>query len=339
LELPESNRALKAVRSVKQVACLAGANSINQTPERWGVHGTDLGSMFDKDGKLYMVFGDTYGCCIPGTGGPGNATDWRYNVMAVITDRKPADGLTFDTMITDTPDHAKQLLPKNLGDVTIIPTYGVAVGDQMFLHYMGVLSWGEPGRWVLSESGLAVSEDDGMTWSKKTGIRWSTRSNFGQVAFVKHADDLFLFGVPGGRFGNVCLAKTPQAGVLDPTAYRYFAGLENGAPCWSQVETDAAAIVSAPVGELSVIWNEYLQRWIMTYLDEKLAAIVVREAQELWGPWSPPLSLVSSQGFPGLYGAYMHSWCVENDGQVIYFAMSQWGPYAVYWMRADLEKV
>jgi hypothetical protein len=76
----------------------------------------------------------------------------------------------------------------------------------------------------------------------------------------------------------------------------------------------------------------------MTYLDSGQKALVIREAANLWGPWSPPLPLASDQGFPGLYGAYMHPWYVENDGETVYFTMSQWGPYAVFLMKAKLAK-
>lgn len=337
-ELPEADRALKAVTGVEQVACLAGKDSINETGEKWGVYGTDLGSMFDKGEKLYMVFGDTFGCCPPGTGGPGGAGDWRYNVMAVTGDRDPQDGLTFDAMITDRPNHAKQLISKEFTDTTVIPTYGVAVGERMFLHYMGVKVWGDPGKWTLSSSGLAYSDDDGKTWHKDSGVSWDSGSNFGQAAFVKEGSDLYLFGIPGGRFGGVCLARVPQAEVLNQQAYRYYAGQPGGEPVWSAEEKDALLIVPGPVGELSVIWNAYLERWIMTYLDETRAALVIREAREMWGPWSPPVTLVSGSKYPALYGAYMHPWYVENDGETIYFAMSQWGPYSVFWMKASLVK-
>jgi hypothetical protein len=136
----------------------------------------------------------------------------------------------------------------------------------------------------------------------------------------------------------VSLARVAQDKVLEANAYRYYSG--SGAPgtAWSAEEAAAATIVPAPVGELSVMWNAFLERWIMTYLDEKQAAIVIREAPELWGPWSPSLQLVSGRSFPALYGAFLHPWYVENNGESIYFTMSQWGPYSVFWMRADLVK-
>jgi len=112
-------------------------------------------------------------------------------------------------------------------------------------------------------------------------------------------------------------------------AYRYWDGA-----AWVEGHENAAVIASAPVGELSVAWNAYLQRWIMTYLDEVRRAIVLREAPELTGPWSKPVTVVSADDYPSLYGAYLHPWA--SDGEVIYFNMSQWGPYNVRLMRARL---
>lgn len=336
--LPEADRALAGASDVRMVARLVGEGSINDTPARFGLHGADLGSMFNKGDTLYMVFGDSFGCCIPGTGGPGNARDWRKNCLAIITDRDPTDGLTFDDMIVDRPGHAKELLHAGRFDKTVIPTYGVAVGERMYLHYMAVLAWGQPGEWFLNESGLAYSDDDGQTWSKDAECKWEGSSNFGQVAIAKTDSEAYLFGIPGGRFGGVQLARVGLDSLLDKSAYSYFAGTADGAPQWSPDEKPAVLIVPSPVGELSVLWNPYLERWIMTYLDEKRAGIVIREALHPWGPWAPSLPLVSGSEYPGLYGAYMHPWYIENDGEILYFTMSQWDPYSVFLMRARLKK-
>ena len=335
---PAAESAIAGVRDLTFVAQLTGAGAINPTDTEYGVYGADLGHLFDWQDRLYMVFGDTFGCCIPGTGGPGGARDWRSNVMAVLTDRDPSDGLRFDSMITDRPGHAQQLLRPGRDDKTVIPTNGVAIGDRLFLHYMAVAAWGPPGEWDLNGSGLAYSDDGGQTWTKAPEVTWEGKSNFGQVAFVKSDDLLYLFGIPGGRFGGVKLARVGQDSVLDKAAYRYFVGSAAGEPLWSPDENAAVSIVPPPVGELSVMWNPYLGRWIMTYLDEQQAALVIRDAPELWGPWSESKVLVSGRDYPSLYGAYMHPWLVENDGEVIYFTMSQWGPYNVFLMRARLER-
>jgi len=97
-------------------------------------------------------------------------------------------------------------------------------------------------------------------------------------------------------------------------------------------------IVDPPVGELSVIWNPYLQRWLMMYLNENTACIEARFAEHPFGPWSAPLSVVCGDMYPALYGAFMHPRFTENNGQTVYFLMSQYGPYNVFLMKAMFKK-
>ena len=60
---------------------------------------------------------------------------------------------------------------------------------------------------------------------KDPQVVWPGDTNFGQVAFVKDGDYLYLFGIPGGRFGGAKLARVPQAQVLYQSQYEYFTGL------------------------------------------------------------------------------------------------------------------
>jgi len=326
----QDNRALSGVEDVEFVAWVTGPDSVNQTDENYGIDGTDLGSMFDLNGTLYIAFGDTFGCCRPAGGGAGGA-NWRYNALAYTTDRDLDDGITFDGMIADKNGRARPVLTKNFDDVTIIPTAGIAIDDRMFLHYMAVGEWGPPGQWTLNRSGWAYSDDGGETWTQPDDAIWDGDTNFGQAALVKDENFVTIFGIHGGRFGGVALARVPVDQILDMTAYTYWDGSD-----WVEDIDSAVEIADAPVGELSVAWNAYLDRWIMTYLDEPRRAIVIREAPELTGPWSDPLDVVSANDYPALYGAYLHPW--GSDGETIYFNMSQWGPYNVRLMRARLVK-
>jgi hypothetical protein len=140
---------------------------------------------------------------------------------------------------------------------------------------------------------------------------------------------IYLFGIPGGRFGGVQLARVPQAQVLDLAAYRYWDG-----HAWAAQESAAATIVPAPVGELSVRWSDTLHRWLMMYLDETRAAIVLRTAPELTGPWSAEQIVTTAKSYPALYAPYMVPVETGND---VYFTMSMSGPYEVYLMKATIR--
>ncbi len=321
---------LTGIADVEFVEWVTGPDSPNQTDVNYGVLGTDLGSMFDMNGTLYIAFGDTFGCCRPANGGGGGG-QWRYNVLAYSTDRDLEDGITLDGFITDGRGRARAVLRKRFEDFTIIPTYGIAVDDRMFLHYMAVDEWGAPGHWTLNRSGWGYSDDGGETWTQPHDAVWEGDTNFGQAALVEHEGYIYVFGIHGGRYGGVMLGRTPRDQVLDMTAYTYWDGSD-----WVSDLDAAVEIVPGPVGELSVAWNEFLGRWIMIYLDEPRRGLVIREAPEMTGPWSEPMILVDSADFPSLYGSYLHPW--GSDGETIYFNMSQWGPYNVMLMSARLVR-
>jgi D-arabinan endo alpha-(1,5)-arabinofuranosidase len=312
---------------LREVAVLTGPDSINETHTRWGVDGTDLGHTFEHQGAIYMVFGDTFG--------PAKS-DWRSNVAAVITDDDPSDGLTFDRMIEDLPGHAQALIKPSMvegTEVTIIPTYGVSLGERMVLHYMAVREWGPPGRWDLNSSGLAYSDDGGQTWIVDPAATWPGDSNFGQVAMVPLDVFVYLFGIPGGRFGGVQLARVDAERMLDMDAYAYWDGA-----AWVANDREAAqTILPAPVGELSVRWNAHYGKWLMMYLNEDKYAVVLRTADCLTGPWSEELTVATGAEYPQLYAPFMPpKW---NDGPEIYFTMSLFGPYNVSLMQTSLAGV
>jgi hypothetical protein len=317
-----------------QIAREDGAGSINQTDQRWGLYGADLGHTFMHRGRMYMVFGDGFGGPAVDPFSSKNHADWRSNTMARISETtNPLQGLAFDEMITDRPGHAKELLSslKVSGDeITVIPTYGVSVAPRMFLHYMSVNTWGKPGHWTLNYSGLAYSDDDGQNWTKDQNMTWPAESNFGQVAIVENENYLYFFGIPGGRYGGLQLARVEPQAILDKTAYHYWDGSS-----WQANNPSAAAtIIPAPVGELSVRWNSYYKKWLMMYLNDPQYRIVLRTADSLTGPWSAEQVIVTGEQYPQLYAPYMPP--LWNDGPDIFYTMSLFGPYCVDFMRTRL---
>jgi len=314
---------------------LTGQPSLNNTGSV-NVYGTDLGSMFlHSDGRVYFLFGDTFGP----PGPPKLSHAWRSNTMAYSGDTNAADGITFDGWMTDSRGHARALIEgqhrpnDGSGEVTKIPSHGWSYAGKMHVWYMSVRQWGSPGRWTVDYAGVATSVDHGYTWSTSRAS-WPGTSNFIQVAVVQQGDHLLIWGLPAGRFGGVKLACAPAAQVLNPRAYRYYAG--DGR--WSLSEEQAVVVVPPPVGEISVLWNPFLDRWLITYLNEGERRIEVREALEPWGPWSEPWMLASGGLYPSLYGAFMHPRFMKNDGETIYFLVSLYRRYNVFLMTASFER-
>jgi hypothetical protein len=339
-EIPAEDLVLDGVSQLTPIAQLTGKDSINRT-DRYGVYVCDLGSMFQDGDRTYFLFGDTFGRRPLSQTGAGGE-NWRSNTMAWSTTSDPAHGVTFDGWITDATGTAKELLSSRKRDndeVTVIPTNGVAVNGALYIFYMSVCHWGEPGYWDCNGSGIAKSTDEERTWQKLARPTWPGKSNFIQVAIWKDNGELLIWGIPSGRHGGAALMKVPERKIENAGSYRYFAGMHDGAPAWSADMRDAAVIVDLPVAELSVAWNPYLGRWIMTYLNESSHNLEIREGMQPWGPWGPPRMLVSAQRYPALYGAFMCPSFIAEGGRIIYFTMSQFGPYNVFLMSARLDRV
>lgn len=345
---PDKPFVLAGVDDLTEVAKLTGPDAVNDT-EKVGVAGTDLGSMTNVGDRTYFFFGDTFGVRDPDSFG-GQGGFWRSNVSAWTTDDDPSDGITFDGWApVDEVGLAAALVEgehdanDGTGEVTKIPTYGFTIDETLYVFYMSVNHWGDPGAWDANYAGLAKSTDKGATWTDLEAPRWPGDSNFIQVA-TAHVQDagteyVYFWAIPSGRFGGVQLMRVPAAeqSVEDAAAYSYFCGVDaSGTPCWSAEMSDAQTIVEGTIGELSVMWSTYLERWIMTYSDAGNAYI--REGITPWGPWGDPIELVSGIDYPGLYSPYLNPRYVANDGRTVYFTLSLWGPYNVFWFSVDLEK-
>ncbi|WP_308301076.1 MULTISPECIES: DUF4185 domain-containing protein [unclassified Crossiella] len=329
--------AAAAPQLAEQVALVAGqgANDINRTRERFAVHATDLGIMW-RDGRdrTAIMFGDTYGAGWGGHGAGPETADWRFNVLAHSTDTNLADGLGIDSMITDRPGHAAELLHRDpaVSEITVIPTAGVAAGNRDVVHYMSIKSWGP---WTTNYSGLAYSDDGGRSWVKDPALRWSNSgggARFQLGAFAKDGGYTYLFGTPNGRFGAAHLARVPEHRVLELGVYEYWT-----ADGWQLGGLDRAIpVFGGQIGELSVQYNTVLRRWVALTLDESRAAIVLRTAPAPTGPWTGGRVVVRGTDHPALYGAFLHPDSARSNE--IHFVMSQWGPYHSKLMRLRLDQ-
>ncbi|MGW1340946.1 DUF4185 domain-containing protein [Kribbella sp. NPDC002412] len=323
----------------ERVAKLTGPGSINDTEARFALKATDLGILWDNgSGEILTAFGDSYGS---GWTGPGGGVgdpatiDWRCNLLFRSKDRNLADGMSLDSAAEDRPGHAKQFLDCKKVDRdehTVIPTGGIAVGKRQYVQYMSVNYWGPAGSWFTNYSGFAYSDDNGETWTKDPGARWQNTkawdNNFQMVALVRDKGYVYMIGTPNGRFGNAHVARVPEKQVLRKNAWRYWDGRT-----WSPKESAAVPIAIGPVSEVSVQWNAHVGKWLMMYLDETRASVVLRSSTSLTGPWSGEQVIVKGKDFPGLYGTYLHPW---SSGDDLYFTMSQWDPYNVFLMRTKL---
>lgn len=126
----------------------------------------------------------------------------------------------------------------------------------------------------------------------------------------RHPTKALFFGT--GRYRNarnVFLAVFPLADIRAGVHVWYAGRGRVSGEKWSPAEEDAHPIFardgSPCMGELSVAWNRYLDRWVMLYNCDRPRGILFRVAPEPWGPWSEPDVLFDPRADHG-YCVFIH---------------------------------
>ncbi len=345
--------------------------TLNLTLTRYKLAGTDLGVSFRHKDKTYMLFGDTVGL----RGG---------DAIAYTTDTTPENGIEL-TFIHDNIAYLPVKIPGISQGAFEVPMEGVSVGGRMYIYSttdsIGVAEmFSEGAEPKMGRSVVAVSDDDGQTFSYLYDF---SSKNFINVSVVEvdTADlstafaagtgkALVIFGSGFYRRSDVFLAVQPSDQIGARSSIRYFAGLDSsGRPTLSSNEEDAQPLFNQPVvGELSVSYNSFINKWIMLYNSfmPTSRGINMRTADKPWGPWSEPQIIFHPwndngychfmhAGFPhekcdevsdpgrekeygGEYGPYQFEDFATGGGSstTIYFTMSTWNPYTVVLMKAGL---
>jgi hypothetical protein len=328
-----------------QMICqLTGKDAVNDTTIT-DVNGTDLGIMVYRGGRMYFVFGDTFGGHGPWP------LDWRSNTMAYTTDTNPGDGVPLTGWIANaSTGYAVELVSSRKQDnveMTCIPTAIYDSSTCLYMYYMSVKHWSDTGgMWTCNNASIAYSLD-GRTFTKAANVSWPGDSNFIEFGVVNTGSDalivdeyVYLLATASGRFHDAYLVRVPQTQLLNQSAYAYYAGLAvGGTPSWSPLMSQAEPVIDDDMGEMSVMWNSYLHKYMLMNLDNVQLVILLRTADAPWGPWSAPRIVVTAREHPGLYAPNVHPQWIEDSGRIVYFTMSLWSQYNVFLMKVDLTQL
>lgn len=319
----------------------------NNSDYRWNLGGTDLGIIWEmSNGEYGILFGDSYGSDFrPVGGGPGAASDWRSNVLAFSDNTDLENGLKFKSMLVSPsrPDRAVPVIEReNYFAFTYIPTAAIELDGKQYMHYM----YWEVGTTVRADenySSIYCSEDYGQTWTSCRGkISFATDSYFAMVGYAKKPGDeyCYMLGAQSGRGyrrSTAKLARFRHGDILDKSRYEFWNG---GKRQWIQgKESQATTLLDGTVGELSVMYLEEYDRFLTLYFDSDKYAICYRSAARMQGPWSEERILCSGWDarYAQLYGSYIHPLSAKKGSDKIYWTISQWQPYNVFFMEADVQ--
>jgi hypothetical protein len=346
--------------------------TLSRTASRFGVSGTDLGSNFEHNGRIYFLFGDT---------GP-HAED----SIAYTTDNDPEAGIHLQ-FVTQPSNPQQYLPPTTIPPISLgafeVPAGGFSANGKMYVffttdHFQDTGGNDRMGRSVLAWSGDSAQTSFHVLYDFSNVHQGGKFINVSPVIADNSAlgglpdttgQGLLVFGSGLYRASNPYLAYLPLNAVEDRSRLRYFAGRQAGSHqvCWSTQESDAMALFADPqIGEFSVTWNSFLRIWLMLYNAGNPRGINFRVAEQPWGPWSATSLLFEPRvdggychfmhaswdsqvcdyvydpgratDWGGEYGPYVISRFAKGDATrtTIYFVMSTWNPYNTVLMKSTL---
>lgn len=335
---------IQGVEWFEEKGQITGEDSLNKTQSRWGQGSTDLGTMFELNGAVYMVFGDTFQYS-------NQVGTWYKNSIAKITDTENfQNGPIFEWVKINQNNGGLVNVRPNTDTGSMIATSGIGVErdgvDTLFIHIMEIRRWTSYGtHWVVNGSGWASSTDDGNTWTLHDRI-FEGDTNFAQIACYKAEDGyIYMLGAAAAGYGPVKLCRAPQQSLEKKEGYEFFTGTDaNGDPKWSENEEDAVVVIDSVNKEIAVVYNEELDRFLFTTLDNVTQQMVIRDADNIWGPWSKPSVLFDESyvthtdiGQKFFYGSFMYSGFMEDGGETVYMTLNKWVPYNIQWMKVHFE--
>ncbi len=343
---------------VRRVGSITGEAGFTNTMQKFNVYGTDLGIPYydETTGRLTLLFGDTYS----GANFYGN---WRSNVALYTTQKDYSAGIAFDGALTTTGPAdsgiAVQLTPganpvtsllqggweKTPLTHTCIPTGVVMVGEITYLFYMEIDKNAFPatGGWGVYCNRVIKSEDHGASWTQVESLVWQAKDeneiegiapNFAQIYPVLVDDYVYIYGLQGGRSGGAKLGRVHKDNIEDFESYEYFTGRNaSGEPNWRKgtkglqyiKNRDSACVIDMPCGEMCVVYNEYLGKYLALY--QSGSNLVYRTADTPWGEFSKPETILStSSDMRQAYGAFTCPQLSDNGGKRIWIIVSEWTP-------------
>ncbi len=342
--------------------------TLNRTRSRFGIVGADLGSSFEHDGRMMILFGDTIG--------PGGGDSIAYSKT-----RDPSDGVMMHFFKTRAGGYLKVKPDGELMRGFEVPVGGVSIGGVPYIfckrgHTKGAFT---------DRTSLVRYDEKARTFTTirpvsrlpggrfiKISPRLTPPAMAGLEDLPARGEHLLMFGTGRYRQSRCFLSAILSADIQKRGKTVYFAGLgADGKPRWSNQEGLSAPVVdNTTMGDVSVIYSEALKLWLMTYDSRDPRGIIFRYASKPWGPWSAGQVIFNTrrdglgrfihqrnkpdglarpvigakwkdaeavQG--GAYAPYMMEryTLVEGGRLTIHFVLSTWNPYVVVLMRAKFR--
>ena len=298
------------------------SRTASQTTTRYNIHGTDIGSSFEHDGKVIFLFGDTISQDANTVQyGAGDSFAWSST-----TDPEAPLVLNFYTNPNGTPLFVRPGQGINMGGNNV-PNSGISLSDGIyFVCNIGADSLAKKP----SDRSILVRFDERMQTFTAGRTLSMSPGHFIHTSVHKSGNDVVIFGAGNYRASDIYLSTVPASSFATGTGTKYFAGLVNGQPTWTTNESGAVPVIqdnplngppwpndTPSIGNMSVVYSEELKLWLMTYDGGKTATSLTKGvyftyAQQPWGPWAAP-QLIFNAERDNARGKFLHDPSIQPN--------------------------
>jgi len=234
----------------------------------------------------------------------------------------------------DAANFPRELLPagwrERAQQVRFWPEHGIYLRGLVYLFYLGVQTTDPTSIWGFRSAGSGIAVLDPVTGDCERILHasewrlWhSTNDDFHfGVQVILYEDHVYVFGsVRKGLYNYALLARVPPARIDDAGAYEYLS--EGNA--WTR-HLGSAIDLGLSGADYSVSLNPYLNCYMMMYVEGYEKTLMMRTADRLWGPYSPPQSIVGVPHEPGtelVYLGFEHPEFRQDNGRTVYVSYCQ----------------
>jgi hypothetical protein len=315
--------------------------------ERMTLVGQDGGQSISLGDKFLFVFSDTLvapsnNLAIRNPHPPspiptpyGQKSIFLANTAGVSDERDLRRALANLSYFTDDEGLPREILSPDKETerrrVRFWPEHGVFIDGQVYLFYLGIQTIDSHSIWGFRNVGtglMILNPETGETSQVLDDGYWCLwRANaddfhFGVQVILEH-DYVYVFAsVRQGFATSARLARVSPQYITDPAAYEYLSSTQ---PDWTG-NFESSCDLGECSNEYSVSFNHYLQKYIMIYLDGHQKTLMLRTAEQIWGPYTPPGKLVAvpyEKASELIYLGFEHAHFSEENGRRIYISYCQ----------------
>ena len=293
-------------------------------------------------GKSIWTFGDT-SMSVPGT----RNTFWDDNSLSWTTDLDASGGIALEHDLVDSSGAPREFLPLTQAEARYNYAHDKAhctarpcgaevalwaqqvvpdeARNRLLLFYLEIQRVNGQPDWKTLGAGIALMTPDGKVTrpiqnpgAKNPQLLWDNAEGGYIWGSVVVADTLYSYQcVPNWVVMDCNVGRVPLANALDKSQWRYYAA--DGS--WSANEADAATVFQGGAAGNSVFYNAWLGTYMAIYAQPFSDDIMIRVADNPWGPWSEAALLFTGEpGWNGSndYAAFAHPEFSTGNGQVQY---------------------